>query len=329
MVIGKRGPGSSMTNLPLFGEEGPAATRKLAARLRELVAAKIYFGTSSWKYEGWLGQVYSPERYLTRGRFSRKKFNERCLSEYAGTFPVVCGDFSFYQFPPVEYWRKLFLSAPRELLYAFKVPEEITVKRFPTHPRYGARGGSANGNFLNLELFKQDFLKPLEPYRKQVVALIFEFGAFSKAAYKTVDAFASDLDAFLAKLPCDLRYSVEIRNPEFLAPAYFECLRNHNVAHIFNAWARMPELGSQMAVPGAFTADFTVTRALLQRGRGYENAVKLFQPYDRVQEPNLPAREALRDLIKRARASDQPAFVFVNNRLEGNAPGTIEAVLDE
>jgi len=25
----------------------------------------------------------------------------------------------------------------------------------------------------------------------------------------------------------------------------------------------------------------------------------------------------------------QPAFVFVNNRLEGNAPGTIEAVADQ
>jgi hypothetical protein len=34
----------------------------------------VYFGTSSWKYEGWLGSIYTPERYLTRGKFSKKKW---------------------------------------------------------------------------------------------------------------------------------------------------------------------------------------------------------------------------------------------------------------
>ena len=41
------------------------------------------------------------------------------------------------------------------------------------------------------------------------------------------------------------------------------------------------------------------------------------------------AREALRALIARAQERQQPAFVFVNNRLEGNAPETIQAVVEE
>ena len=85
-----------------------------------LAARGIYFGTSSWKYEGWLGRIYTEERYLTRGRFSQKKFEAECLGEYALTFPVVCGDFSFYQFPSEDYWRKLFASAPHSLRFAFK-----------------------------------------------------------------------------------------------------------------------------------------------------------------------------------------------------------------
>ncbi|MGC4050035.1 MAG: hypothetical protein QM757_11680 [Paludibaculum sp.] len=85
-------------NLSLFPAE-PAFRDRLAARLRTLAAEGVYFGTSSWKYPGWLGQIYTPERYFTRGRFSQKKFESECLTEYAEIFPAVCGDFSFYQFP--------------------------------------------------------------------------------------------------------------------------------------------------------------------------------------------------------------------------------------
>lgn len=316
-----------MSNLSLF-DTGPAPARsELAARLRDLAAENIYFGTSSWKYEGWLGQVYTPERYNVRGRFSRRRFLDTCLVEYAETFPAVCGDFSFYQFPSEEYWRRLFTSAPSTLLFAFKVPEDITVQAFPTHARYGPRGGQINENFLNADLFREAFLRPLQPYRSQVVALIFEFGAFSRKTYESVSPFVEDLDKFLAALPDGFRYSVEVRNPEFLDPQYFNCLASHNVAHVFNAWARMPELSAQIAVPRAFTADFTLTRALLRRGRDYEQAVDKFRPYDRIQEENPKARQAMRDLARRARATRQPAFIFVNNRLEGNAPGTVEAVV--
>lgn len=95
-----------MSNLSLFEEPRP-----LAAKLRRLAEQGIFIGTSSWKYEGWLGQIYTPERYFTRGKFSRKKFDDTCLEEYGEIFPAVCGDFSFYQFPSDEYWRKLFGSS--------------------------------------------------------------------------------------------------------------------------------------------------------------------------------------------------------------------------
>jgi len=85
--------------LPLFDEAPSFDRARLGARLRELTHDNLWIGTSSWKYEGWLGQIYSRERYTTRGRFSKKSFEAECLAEYAETFPIVCGDFSFYQFP--------------------------------------------------------------------------------------------------------------------------------------------------------------------------------------------------------------------------------------
>jgi uncharacterized protein YecE (DUF72 family) len=318
-----------METASLFEEPLGFDRQRLRDRLGALAQQNIFIGTSSWKYEGWLEQIYSRQRYLTRGRFSQKRFNDECLSEYAETFPIVCGDFSFYQFPSESYWTKLFGSAPSTLQFAFKAPEDVTVKQFPRHPRYGPRAGDDNSSFLDAALFQSAFLDLLTPYRPRVAMLILEFGSFAKQCYPDVGAFLEELDPFLAALPPDFRYAVEIRNPEFLSPEYFACLRSHRVAHVFNAWTRMPEIDVQMRLGDAYTADFSVARALLRRARAYEEAVAKFAPYARVQEQNPEARQALRLLIARARQRHEPSYIFVNNRLEGNAPETIEAITDE
>lgn len=312
----------------LFEEPSQFDRRRLSARLAALASEDILIGTSSWKYEGWFGQIYTRDRYLTRGRFSQKRFQDECLSEYAETFPIVCGDFSFYQFPSEQYWRKLFGSAPPALQFAFKAPEDVTVRQFPRHPRYGPRAGDDNSSFLDAALFQNAFLDLLAPYQPRVALLILEFGSFPKQCFPDTSAFLKELDPFLAALPHDFRYAVEIRNPEFLSPEYFACLRSHRVAHIFSAWTRMPEIGVQMHLRDAYTADFTIARALLRRGRAYEDAVAKFTPYSHVQDPNPDTRDALRTLIAHARERHQPSYIFVNNRLEGNAPETIEAITD-
>jgi uncharacterized protein YecE (DUF72 family) len=320
-----------MSLLPLFdsAENLPPQAARLAPKLRALAEKGIYFGTSSWKYEGWLGSIYRPELYLTRGKFSKKKFEAECLADYAATFPIVCGDFAFYQFPSPDYWKKLFEGTPPSFLFGFKVPEDITVAKWPGHARYGTRAGKDNEGFLNAELFGKLFTRNLEPYAKRVATLIFEFGTFAKSTFPGLDDFLARLDPFLGALPGGFRYGVEIRNPEYLKPGYFALLASHGVAHVLNAWTRMPELSAQMGLEGAFSSGFTVVRALLSKGRTYEQAVKTFEPYELVQEPNKPAREALARIAERLRREGKPAFLFINNRLEGNAPTTIESVVDQ
>jgi uncharacterized protein YecE (DUF72 family) len=313
---------------PLFQEPGGFDRDALASRLRALAAERIYVGGSSWKYEGWLGQIYSRERYLSRGRFSHKLFEAECLKEYAETFPAVCGDFAFYQFPTEEFWRRLFALTPPHFRFAFKVPEQVTCKVFPAHARYGPQAGRENEVFLDAQMLREMFLRPLMPYREQTAVLIFEFGAFGRKSFEELSAFLDRLNPFLAALPKEFRYAVEIRNPEFLERDYFACLRSHGVAHVYNAWSRMPELRHQMAIPDSVTADFQVCRALLRRGRVYEEAVKSFEPYTEIQDPNPEARESMRILIGRARENKEFLFLFVNNRLEGNAPTTILSVVE-
>jgi uncharacterized protein YecE (DUF72 family) len=309
-------------------DESPPQAARLRPKLRALADQGIYFGTSSWKYEGWLGSIYSEDRYQTRGKLSKAKFEQTCLAEYARTFPTVCGDFAFYQFPRSEYWAELFGSTPDEFLFGLKVPEEITVATWPGHARYGKRAGLENEHFLDAGIFERFFAEPLAPYRERLGPLIFEFGTFNRKTFKNVGEFLAKLGPFLASLPKGFQYSIEIRNSDYLCPDYLGLLSDHNVAHTFNAWTRMPSLGDQSLLSDAYTADFTVVRALLARGRTYEQAVKSFEPYDRIQDPNEGARAGMVEIVRQTRKRNGTAYVFVNNRLEGNAPTTIEAVAE-
>jgi len=75
--------------------------------------------------------------------------------------------------------------------------------------------------------------------------------------------------------------------------------------------------------------DLVAARFLLKPGRKYEQAVKAFEPYDSIKEENPEARAAGRALIAEGKAAGpkHKTFIYVNNRLEGNAISTIAAMV--
>ena len=91
----------------------------------------------------------------------------------------------------------------------------------------------------------------------------------------------------------------------------------------------MPPVSEQMALPGSRTTPERVAaRFLLRPGRKYEEAVKAFEPYNRTQEVNAEARQAGVALIREGiTGPNRKTYVYVNNRLEGNALATIEAMV--
>jgi len=296
---------------------------QIAERVSDLAARNIYIGTSSWKYEGWMGQLYSPDRYSYRGKVAKSRFEAGCLEEYAEVFKTVCVDAGFYRFPEERYVEKLSNQVPYGFKLSFKVTDEITIKHFPKHARHGERAGKPNTNFLNADLFTKAFLAPLTPHREKVGVLMFEFGHLYKRDFEQGRDFIAALDSFFAELPTDWQYGVEIRNKEFLRAEYFEVLHRHGVTHVFNSWAAMPPAEEQMAMEGSFTADFFASRFLLKPGRKYDEAVQSFSPYESVQDPYPEGRQAIKELA--STKTQRPSFIFVNNRLEGNALGTIAA----
>lgn len=303
----------------------------LKARMQELAKDGVYFGTSSWKYEGWLGQLYSPERYRnSRGQHSKARFEDACLSEYAEVFKAVGVDATYYAFPREENLCALSDQVPDDFQFGFKVTEFITVKHFPNVAKSGAKAGQRNPDFLNGELFASAFLKPCEVLGAKVGVLMFEFSRFAPYEYDNVSAFLPDLDTFLSSLPAGWPYAIELRNRHWLTPEYFSCLSRHRVTHVFNSWDAMPSVIEQMAMPGSMTnSELVAARFLLKPGRKYQTAVDAFKPYDRIQEVNDDGRRAGKTLVRERRAKKKKTLIFVNNRFEGNVPMTIAEMMPE
>ena len=218
-----------------------------------LAAQGVFIGTSSWKYESWFGQLYTPSRYEYRGKVAKTRFERDCLSEYAEVFKTVSVDAAYYTFPSTEYLQKLADAVPDDFKFGLKVTDAVTINKFPNLARFGANAGQPNPNYLNAELFAGAFLKPCEKIRAKVGVLMFEFSRFWPSDYEHGRDFVSDLDQFLGKLPKGWPYAIEMRNKHWLAPEYFGCLARHGVTHVFNSWDAMPPVSEQMAMPDSRT----------------------------------------------------------------------------
>ena len=310
----------------------PFDREQMKARAGELAAKGVFIGTSSWKYDGWFGQLYTPARYEYRGKVAKTRFEKNCLTEYAEVFKTVCVDAAYYTFPSHKYLEGLTAQVPADFQFGLKVTDEITIKKFPNLPRFGHRAGARNEYFLNAKLFQDAFLHACEPFRAQIGLLMFEFSRFYPSDYEHGREFVADLDKFLAALPKGWPYAVEMRNHKWLQADYFACLTRHGVTHVFNSWDAMPSVGEQMVLPGSVTnPNLSAARFLLKPGRKYEEAIKIFQPYNKAQEPYPDARAAGTALIVEGKAAGpaRKTFIYVNNRLEGNALETIDAMLGE
>lgn len=315
-----------------FPEElAPPFERDAAADvLARLAARGVFLGTSSWKYPGWRGLLYTDDRYTYRGKFSTTRFEKLCLAEYASVFRSVGVDAAYYTFPSERSMEALMSQVPDGFRFSFKVTDEITLKKFPRLDRFGPRQGEVNPHFLDAGLFRDAFLAPCIPHREKVGLLMFEFSHFHPSDYARGRDFVSDLDRFLGELPQGWDYGTEIRNRSFVHPDYFDVLAKHHVAHVYNSWDAMPPIDEQWLAPGSRTnPECFGARFLLRPGRRYQEAVDAFAPYDRVQDPYPIGRETLVDMILTCLRQPRPgrAYLYVNNRFEGSSLGTLAAVL--
>ncbi len=279
-------------------------------------------GTATWNYPGWRGIVYpasAPESMSSAERLA--------LYAQSGRFDTVEADFTFYRPQNAPEWRRYAAALPPKFPVVSKVWEEITCERFPQIERQGDRGGKFNPHFLDAEAFKTFVLGPAEEgFADHLGPFVFEFRRDRRPTPEGKKKFRHDLDRFLAALPRGHRYAVEIRTREYFDAEHVAMLQFHSVAHVLNWWTAMPPISDQIAVEGVAEADFLISRILVAPGRDYADAVRMFTPYDRIREAQPRMREDAAAVARIAEEKKKEFFLIVNNRAEGSAPYTINAI---
>lgn len=292
-----------------------------------MISSLVRFGTSTWTYEGWKGQVYLKD-------YPKSAFSKQCLAEYwqflyngSPLFRTVGNDSTFYRPPTSRQLRAYRDQMPKQVEMCFKVWEDITVPVFAQHARYGLKAGQPNPRFLDASLFNDFVLAPFREaqFKDCTGPLLFEFQRHDLS----IAEFTARLDTFFRQLPTDFKYAVEIRNAGLLGPQYGKVLEAHGVAHVYNHWSYMPSLADQhKRLSETFTAPFTVLRLLTPLKMSYAAAKQRAAPYTKI-VAELPEmrRDTIR-LIQQSIKHDKPTYVLVNNRSEGNAPKTVQGLVE-
>lgn len=302
---------------------GCAALTEAYARAAELAArlpASVRFGTSSWSFPGWAGTVYAQRR-------SEARLAHDGLAEYARhpLLRTVGIDRGYYAPISRADLQRYASQLPEGFPCCIKAPERVTT---PVHlGHHGTPAGTPNPDFLSVERFMDFMGRDAEAvFRTHVGAFLFEFPPTPRAHRLAANVFVRRLDAFLGALPRTMPYAVELRERACLTPAYREVLAAHGVAHTYNYWTAMPHPADQLATVPIDNAPFVLVRLLLRPGTRYDARKRAFAPFDRVREVDDVMRRGVVQLVNLATATGRPVFVLVNNKAEGSAPGTIQAL---
>ncbi len=292
--------------------EGLAISARLPANIR--------FGTSSWAFPGWNGLVYDGDHTVTTlARHGLKAYAQHVLMRTVGL------DRSYYAPMVVEDLQAYARVLPPGFTAVIKVWEAITLPRYPTHARYGKNAGQANPHFLDAGVFQGEVLGPLQDaFWPHVGALVLEFAPTGTGS--DAQAFCARLDAFFGAVPKTVPLAVELRNPALLTRRYLDVLDAHGVAHVYNRWSRMPALGAQLGVTGAPTTTHVVVRVMLPRDRSYEERKTQCAPFDALVDVDEEMRDDVVTLARTVFGTARTLLVIVNNKAEGCAPRTVEAL---
>jgi uncharacterized protein YecE (DUF72 family) len=301
---------------------------------------QVKMGTASDRYAGWIGQIYTEERY--QGRIGKRTkvvgehtFTEEVLpvdsvAEYFEHFPVLEIDFTFYRplndqnSKPTQTYQ--FLKAYQQLLrdgdaLLLKVPQVITAPVL-------RRGGKYQENpaYLNTEVFTRQFHEPARKLLGSALGgFIFEQEYFRQQDRPPVSEMAKSLNVFFKAIPRDSLYHLELRTDLYLRDQVFEVLDRYGVGQVISHWTWLPPLRKQLAKAGGrfFNAGKQcVIRLLTPLGMRYEDSYMRAFPLDRVVEGMLRPEMVLEtvDIMSQAVNQEVLVNVIINNRAGGNAP---------
>ena len=156
----------------------------------------------------------------------------------------------------------------------------------------------------------------------------FQFSPLGERVQRHRTLLLDRLSAFLRGLPRGPCYACEWRDPFVLGADYHALLADAGAVHGLCAHPRMPSVDAQGVDPehDPSGAGPLVIRWLLRRDRAYDEARATYAPFDRLVEPDPDARARITALVRAAASRGRESLVIVNNKAEGSAPLSIEAL---
>jgi len=243
----------------------------------------IFIGTQGWNYAAWVGPLYP------RGTRASEY-----LPTYARLFRAVEVDSTFYAAPDAKAVRGWAERTPPDFTFALKMPKAIT------HERRLRNADDLVGEFL-------DRARELGP---KLGPILLQMGP---------DFAPDELPAvapFLASLPHDLRFAIELRQSRWMdsgvLPHLLEVLARHGVALALSDGRWIPR-ETMLELAERATADF-----LYVRWMGPDREIT---DYSRVQFDRSEEIRAWSEVLKHA-ANTRDVFGFFNNHFAGHSPAS-------
>jgi uncharacterized protein YecE (DUF72 family) len=242
----------------------------------------LFLGTQGWAYKSWVGAFYPAG--TKSGDY---------LAEYAKHFRAIEIDSTHYGIPRPHSVKQWHDATPAHFRFAAKFPQIITHEKM----------------LKDAEPETEEFLATMALLGEKLGPLLLQFP--SAFTVERRDTLARYLDA----LPTRFRYAVEIRQRGWLDDAFFNLLRQRQVALALSDYGSMPRVAR-------VTTDFTYLRLL-----GNHNAIAGEQ-FDRIRFNRDADLDRWGELIKELNEMNIVVWGFANNHYQGHSPATVRALME-
>lgn len=327
----------------LFGDNSAAVVGSIdfdpsLTEIANTLPRNLHLGTSSWSYPGWKGIVWDRN-------YSDSKLSRYGLPAYSKhpLFRCVGIDRGFYKPLSISEFSAYAAQVPDDFRFVVKAPSIVTDSLLRDEE---GRGRRINNNFLNADIARRDFIQPaLEGMGRKLGALVFQISPLPYAWLQNISEPIARLHSMLQCIPYlrevapDCAIAVEVRDPQWLTREFVETLRVNGATYCMGLHAKMPRIAEQLPIlralwPGPLVCRWNLNP--LHGAYGYEEAERQYEPYDRMQDPDIETRNALARVIAGTVGAGQNAYVTLSNQAEGCSPlsiielaKTVRALLNE
>jgi uncharacterized protein YecE (DUF72 family) len=197
---------------------------------------------------------------------------------------------------------------PKGFVFAAKIPRLITHQKMLTD--------------CQKELLT--FLRIMETLGDKLGPLLLQFPYFNKNTFASREQFDKLLRPFLDSLPKGFRFSVEIRNKNWISWDFLELLRERSVGFTLLAQAWMPGIDTLAKALDLVTGDFCYVRFMGDR----KALEKKTQRFDTLREDHTDEMKIWAGELKKIVAKGTQTYAFFSNYYAGYGPGSAELFQD-